>query len=154
MYNERPFRIEKSFALDVPLIDRTNIGVAIMNVDIIEENYIKILLSVPVTVIWAFNRITTSQYVVFETADKSEYAIWTHLMCAVIMYHDFMYGVSTILLVPRKMHILYCMGSKCCLKFQRATLKFRTKYIFNWLLFYFVICDINSGPSWTYCYFG
>ena len=53
------------------------------------------------------------------------------------------------LLTHREMHILRCMGSKFCVKFQRAPLKFHTKFwthtpklAFYWLLFLHVTNDI------------
>ena len=58
---------------------------------------------------------------------------------------------------PRRMHILRCMGSKFCVKFQRAPLKFHTKFWthtpqnVHFTVFYFCLwvtissnCDVIS----------
>ena len=58
---------------------------------------------------------------------------------------------------PRRMHILRCMGSKFCVKFQRAPLKFHTKFWthtpqnMHFTVFYFCLwvtissnCDVIS----------
>ena len=42
--------------------------------------------------------------------------------------HNFKISKVVKFLPPCKMHILRCMGSKFCVKFQRAPLKFRTKF--------------------------
>ena len=68
-----------------------------------------------------------------------------HLRC-----HNSKISYIVKMLRTRKMHLLPCLDSKCCVKFQRASLKFHTKFLnpyiaknaFYWLLFFFVVYDI------------
>ena len=44
-----------------------------------------------------------------------------------LRYHNSTISYFIVLLTHRKMHMLRCMGSKCCVKFQKSPLKFLTK---------------------------